>query len=111
MRREIMGAIATGVWSVGVSFNDLEVLIRAEGSGSRTAATQVPGRVCRISSQIKKPYGLVIDFADNFEPVLAKRSAERFREYAKHQWLQMDPEGNVIQTSKRLSTLGKAGKF
>jgi len=106
LKREVMGAIATGVWAVGVSFDDLEVLIRAEGSGSKTAATQVPGRVSRIGVGIEKPLGLVVDFVDAFEPALLNKSVERYKCYERHGWLQLDTNGNVIQNHRRLRLLG-----
>ena len=107
LKREIMGVIATGVWAVGVSFDDLEVLIRAEGSGSKTAATQVPGRVSRIGLGIEKPFGLVIDFTDSFEPVLANKASSRFKCYERHGWLQLDKDGKVLQSARGLKQLGK----
>lgn len=94
--RELLGVIATGVWSVGVSFNNLEVLIRAEGSGSKTAATQAPGRVCRISDMIHKPMGIVIDFIDAFDKTLLNKSIERYKCYKKHNWYQFDENLDIL---------------
>jgi len=108
--RQLMGVIATGVWAVGVSFDDLEVLIRAEGSGSKTAATQVPGRVCRISSSITKPMGLVVDFIDGFERGLMQKSIQRYKCYQKHGWLQLDHLGVPLQLN-RMYKLRPGGKF
>jgi len=108
--RQVMGVIATGVWAVGVSFDNLEVLIRAEGSGSKTAATQVPGRVCRISNQICKPSGLVIDFIDKFERGLMQKSIERYRCYAKHGWAQFDHTGTPLHLSRFRSLTAKTRK-
>lgn len=96
LNREIMGVIATGIWSVGVSFDSLEVLCRADGTASKTAATQYPGRVCRISKDTGKQYGIVLDFTDGFDKRTKKRAVTRQKIYAKNDWEQYDPHGNRI---------------
>lgn len=78
--------IATFVWSKGVDFKDLQVLIRADGLASPIQAGQVPGRLSRLGSQGDKPFGLLIDVFDTFSPDYQAKSATRFREYAKHGW-------------------------
>lgn len=88
-QRKIMGAIATGVWAVGVSFDSLEVLIRADGSASLTAAVQSPGRVARISPSTGKQCGIVIDIEDNFNDNLHRRVLARKRMYTKKGWTQI----------------------
>lgn len=90
--RQIMGAIATEVWTTGVSFDDLEVLIRADADISKTAAIQVPGRVCRLGKKVKKEAGLVVNFADCFDPVLYRRSVALYKFYKKMGWTQCDAE-------------------
>jgi len=83
-QRKFLGAIATGVWAVGVSFESLEVLIRAEGTASDTDSFQKPGRVCRIHSG--KSCGIVVDFIDSFDRRLYRRSLARNRAYEKYGW-------------------------
>jgi DNA repair protein RadD len=78
-------AIATGVWSTGVDFPGLNVVIRADGQRSTIQATQVPGRATR-SNDGKKEYGIVIDFDDKFHDTLANRALGRFRHYRKKGW-------------------------
>lgn len=92
MNREIMGMIATGIWSVGVSFDSLNVLIRADASGSLTASIQAPGRVCRIAPSGDKEYGIVIDFMDHFSPVFYNKSIVRQRMYRKKGWTNLDAQ-------------------
>jgi superfamily II DNA or RNA helicase len=83
---EIKRAIATYVWSKGVNFLDLAVLIRADGTAAEIASGQVPGRLSRKGSDGAKPYGLLVDFNDSFCPVLAKRSRDRFAVYNRNGW-------------------------
>lgn len=94
-RRELMHVIATSVWSTGVSFDGLEVQVRAEGLQSETAAIQVPGRVCRINPATDKEYGVVIDFMDNFDRNTKNSSLSRRRSYGSHDWTQYLPNGRM----------------
>jgi len=100
MNREIMKAIATGVWAVGVSFDDLQVLIRAEGSGSKTASVQVPGRACRIGKLVDKEYGIVVDFVDRFDKIFYKKAVERAKMYAKSGWVQISPDNKIVNPER-----------
>lgn len=79
--REIMGVIANGVWSLGVSFDSLNVLIRGSGSSSSIKSIQEPGRVCRLDDKTGKESAIVIDFIDLFDNTLLKRTKERFNVY------------------------------
>lgn len=97
LSREIMGCIATGVWSTGVSFDGLEVLIRADGLASKTASVQFPGRVSRICPDINKAAGLVVDFLDDFNEKTLRSSKARMKTYASNGWVQYDPSGRRIQ--------------
>ncbi|MEM2927829.1 MAG: DEAD/DEAH box helicase family protein [Candidatus Pacearchaeota archaeon] len=90
--REIMGVIANGVWSTGVSFNSLNVLIRASGTSSSIKSVQEPGRVCRIDEKTNKYVGLVVDFVDEFDNNLLKKSHERFKVYKELGFTQIDIE-------------------
>jgi len=90
---EIRGAIATSVWSVGVSFVSLGVLIRADGKASETANVQAPGRVCRIDPASGKYVGLLIDCMDHFDSRLLRRSYTRRRAYQRVGWTQLMDDG------------------
>jgi superfamily II DNA or RNA helicase len=94
-QREFLGAIATGVWSVGVSFNSLQVLVRADGGASETANLQNPGRVCRVDAASGKEAGIVIDLLDQFNPGFARNALGRRRCYAEHGWAQYLPSGKL----------------
>ena len=96
-QRDLLGCIATGVWSTGVSFNSLEVLIRAEGGGSETANIQLPGRVCRINDSIGKQCGLLVDCCDVFDRRLYGRSRRRFASYKQNGWTQ-GTGGRIVRT-------------
>ena len=96
-RREFLGAIATGVWSTGVSFDALEVLIRATGGSAKTASIQVPGRVGRVSTDTQKPYGILVDFMDKFDEGFRRQSLARMRVYKGEKWIQYDARGKRIQ--------------
>lgn len=76
--------IATGVWATGVDFVKLRWLIRADGMASEIQATQTPGRLSRIDPE--KDYGILVDFADNFNQSLFGRSTKRIRSYMKKGW-------------------------
>jgi len=91
---ELRGVIATNIWSVGVSFNNLQVLIRADGVGSATAAIQAPGRVCRLGDA--KDYGLVIDFEDRFDSRLRQKAVLKSKIYKKQGWWQITADKRVI---------------
>ena len=77
-------AIATGIWSTGVDFPQLSVIIRADGGASPIKDIQMPGRVCRIADGKSK--GILVDFADNYDVWAARRSKARFESYEEKQW-------------------------
>ncbi len=76
--------ISTYVWSKGVNFLDLNVLIRADGTSTPIASTQIPGRLSRLGSDGDKGKGILIDFNDLFSPDLQNRSRSRFKVYRQH---------------------------
>jgi superfamily II DNA or RNA helicase len=90
---KIMGAIATGVWKLGVSFDALPALIYAAGGSSPIDATQGPSRVSRIHAASGKEYGVVYDFNDEFDAPFFKQAMKRRSIYKKHGWTQIEPEG------------------
>ena len=81
--------IATDVWSTGVSFEQLAVLVRADARGSEILDTQAPGRVARIHEESGKQVGIVVDCMDNFDRTLKNKSQKRYRNYAKKGWEQI----------------------
>jgi superfamily II DNA or RNA helicase len=95
--RELMGVIATKIWSVGVSFNDLEVLIRADGTGSHTESIQIPGRVSRLPELSSKEYGIVVDFMFTFDSRLQRQALQRQKYYQRYGWTQILPDGTLLE--------------
>jgi len=81
--------IATTVWNVGVSFNSLQVLIRADGTGSAIGAIQIPGRVSRVAEG--KQAGVVHDYMDQFNSSTARKALDRFNCYQEMGWKQEAP--------------------
>lgn len=89
-------AIVTTIWNVGVSFNKLQVLMRADGSSSSINDIQIPGRVSRISEG--KECGIVHDYLDQFDAGLARRAKKRASNYKKMGWSQEFPEsGSALE--------------
>jgi superfamily II DNA or RNA helicase len=80
-------AIATGVWSRGVNFPQLSVLIRADASDSTIADTQLPGRAARKHED--KTVSLVFDFTDEYNPTLLDKASARRKRYKAHGWKQI----------------------
>lgn len=96
-KREILGVIATKIWSTGVSFNDLEVLIRADCTGSHTESIQIPGRVSRIAEISNKQFGIVVDFIPTFDERLRKQALRRRSYYRKYGYYQILPDGQILK--------------
>jgi len=84
--RDIMGCIATTIWTQGVSFDSLQVLIRADGGYSETNNQQWPGRVARIDPATGKSYGILVDCLDRFDAWANARSLARLRSYRNNGW-------------------------
>lgn len=80
--------IATDVWSTGVDFPQLSVLIRADARASEIMDIQAPGRVVRRHDASGKDHGLVIDCMDFFDSAFHRRSIERKKTYVKQGWEQ-----------------------
>jgi len=100
-RREIMCAIATGVWSTGVSFDSLNVLIRGDAGNSDTFNVQIPGRVCRIDPESGKEAGILVDFNDTWDDGFQGKSQNRRRAYYKRGWTQIQADGTVWVPGRR----------
>ena len=73
-------AIATGVWSVGVDFKCLDVLVRGDGQSAPIKNTQLPGRLSRGE------VGLLIDCHDQFDEGFRRASEDRARSYRSKGW-------------------------
>lgn len=78
--------IATDVWSTGVDFPQLSVLIRADARASEIMDIQAPGRVVRRHDASGKAHGLVVDCMDYFDGAFLRRSMERKKTYMKQGW-------------------------
>ncbi len=87
--------IATDVWSTGVSFNSLAVLIRGDARGSTIMDSQIPGRVCRKHEASGKTYGLVIDCLDQFDIALKNSARKRRLNYESKGWQQEFPTSRL----------------
>lgn len=99
-RGKLKKVICTPIWNVGVSFNALSVLIRAEGSGSTINDIQIPGRVSRISEG--KEYGIIHDYRDQFNASARNRANRRKKNYHDMGWEQFDFEsGDELQRRER----------
>jgi hypothetical protein len=71
-----------------VDFKNLQVLIRADGGGSKINDHQIPGRVSRISDDADKKIGVIHDFLDCFDVGYKNRSEKRRANYAELGWTQ-----------------------
>ena len=99
---KIRGAIATGVWKLGVSFDALSALIFAGSGSSSIDATQGPSRVPRVHHASGKVFGVVYDFNDEFDETFNKQAMARRSIYKKHGWTQIEPEGAFSQGISRM---------
>jgi superfamily II DNA or RNA helicase len=101
-KKVLKGVIATSVWSCGVSFDGLDVLVRADGVKSSIKSIQVPGRVCRIDEKTGKNKAFLIDFVDDFDERLRVNTIYRFREYKNIGFKQYNIDGKEITKSSQL---------
>jgi len=76
--------IATDVWSTGVDFPQLGLLVRADAKASTIANVQIPGRVSRTAKD--KDCGIILDFSDGFNDTLSRRWLTRQRLYRGKGW-------------------------
>jgi len=93
--------IATDVWSTGVDFEQLSVLVRADDRDSDIIDVQGPGRVSRIyvaPDGTKKEFGEVIDCMDTFDSTFYRKSMGRRNSYKLLGWEQ---NWNAAQRSWR----------
>jgi superfamily II DNA or RNA helicase len=99
---KIRGAIATGVWRLGVSFDALAALLWAGGGSSPIDATQGPCRVSRVHDESGKDHGIVYDWADEFDDQFYRQAMARRRTYKKHDWAQVEPAGAFSQGIQKM---------
>ena len=88
---ELKRVIATDVWSTGVDFEQLNVLVRADDRDSDIVDVQGPGRVSRIYTApdgTKKEFGEVLDCMDTFDPTFYRKSLGRRNSYRLLGWEQ-----------------------
>lgn len=94
--------IATGIWSRGVDFQDLNILVRADGLASIIHSGQTPGRLSRLGTNKDKGHGLLIDCVDFFSRDLLGRSLRRGAVYKKNKW-EFDPDSiNLLRSAGRV---------
>jgi superfamily II DNA or RNA helicase len=84
LKRCIATTTAGGVWSTGVDFPHLRVMVRSDGQSNKILDTQIPGRLARKSSG--KDKGILIDFDDAFDHILARRAQGRLSRYRSKGW-------------------------
>lgn len=96
--------IATPVWNVGVSFNQLQVLIRADAGGSPINDTQIPGRTSRLYDG--KLCGIVHDYLDQFNTGFQMKATGRGTSYTDNGWTQIKPERNTQSLLRQLFEWG-----
>lgn len=82
--QKILKVICTNTWGTGVDFTALRVLIRADGATGEIKNTQIPGRLSRLADG--KEQGILVDFADYFDPWAAGRTKSRLAVYREHGW-------------------------
>lgn len=82
---------AKGVWSTGVDFVNLEILLRGDATASAVLDTQLPGRVSRINKD-GKTTGILIDMLDQFDTDYSRKATTRGKHYAANGWEQVKPK-------------------
>ena len=88
---ELKRVIATDVWSTGVDFEQLNVLVRADDRDSDIVDVQGPGRVSRLyvaPDGTQKDFGEVLDCMDTFDPTFYRKSMGRRNSYKLLGWEQ-----------------------
>jgi superfamily II DNA or RNA helicase len=87
--------VITTCWKHGVSFDHLQVLIRADGLATNIDSVQLPGRLSRLDDG--KDCGTLIDYLDQFNSTLANRAKQRVRMYRRKKWDVIIPRQIGIQ--------------
>lgn len=84
-------------WKQGVSFDHLQVLVRADGQATDIDSVQLPGRLSRLDEG--KDYGLLIDYMDQFNSTLHDRAKKRVRIYRRKKFNVVVPRQLGVQTA------------
>ncbi len=87
---ELRKVIATDVWATGVSFDELQVLIRGDARSSTILDEQIPGRASRVHSASGKRVGILYDIDDVWDRGFQFAGRARRRNYKDKAWLQID---------------------
>lgn len=107
-RGTLKKVISTDVWSTGVDFAQLGVVIRADARASKIVDIQAPGRVSRLHAESGKQFGLVIDFIDNFDFTFLNRSRSRMLSYKNMGWEFTSGVTPVFEDSDAIEIMGEA---
>jgi superfamily II DNA or RNA helicase len=81
--------IATDIWSTGVSFDSLGVMIRADARTSTILNEQIPGRVSRTHTPSGKSVGILYDLDDRWDRGFQMGGMGRARDYREKGWQQI----------------------
>lgn len=93
--------ISTLVFRQGVSFDNLRVLVRADGATSEIMGIQIPGRLARLHEG--KDYGYLIDITDEGCVWTEKRAICREGLYKRQNWTKIKPEDVIHDLSATAS--------
>lgn len=96
-RAELRHVIATDVWSTGVSFEQLAVLIRADGRKSEIKDDQGPGRVVRRHDATGKSMGIIYDCWDGWAKWAEDNSRVRDKRYADKGWKRVNVAQEILE--------------
>lgn len=90
------------LFNVGVDMPDLVTLVRADGMGSPTADTQIPGRTSRLGIVPGKTTGRIRDYLDCWNRGFYKTGMIRAEDYARHQWPQYLPNAKAAEQVRKM---------
>ena len=85
--------ISTLVFRQGVSFDNLRILVRADGATSRIMGIQIPGRLARLHEG--KEYGYLVDVDDTGCAWTQRRALCREQLYEEQKWTKITPQDIV----------------
>lgn len=109
-RGTLKKVISTDVWSTGVDFAQLCVLIRADARASKIVDIQAPGRVARKHDASGKKFGLVLDCMDNFDYTFLGRSKSRRLSYRAMGWEELvrTSENSLLRLDSSVDVMEEA---
>lgn len=94
--------ISTLVFRQGVSFNNLRMLVRADGATSQIMGIQIPGRLARLHEG--KAFGYLVDIDDTGCAWSRRRALCREQLYEEQKWQRTTPEGIIHDLSTTIGT-------